>query len=126
MKNKKITLWIAAGVIVVAFIVFNNYYQGSSPVDPRVQALAQCLQDKGVKMYGAYWCPHCKSQKEMFGSSFSKIQYIECALPGGRKQTALCDQAGINTYPTWEFSLGKRVLGQLSFEELAESSGCVY
>ena len=34
-------------------------------------------------MYGAYWCPHCAHQKELFGAeAWSLIPYVECSLKG--------------------------------------------
>lgn len=87
--------------------------------------LAKCLTEKGVKMYGAFWCAHCKAQKKAFGDSFKYINYIECSLPDGKTQTEVCIQAGIKGYPTWEFSDGSRLDGQVSFEELASKSACL-
>lgn len=127
MKNTKILWAIALAVIVIGFVIYNNYFQkGASVADSKVAALSQCLTEKGVKMYGAYWCPHCQNQKELFGASWKDITYVECSLPGGRAQTTLCSQAGIQSYPTWEFSGGKRLTGERTFQELSESSGCVY
>jgi len=89
-------------------------------------ALAQCLTEKGVKMYGAYWCPHCQNQKKKFGNSWQYVRYVECSLPGGRGQTQECNDAGIKGYPTWEFAEGKRLEGERSFGELAKAAGCSF
>jgi hypothetical protein len=35
---------------------------------PKYVEFAQCLSDKGAVFYGAFWCTHCKSQKQMFGA----------------------------------------------------------
>lgn len=85
---------------------------------------AKCLTEKGVKMYGAYWCPHCQTQKDSFGDSWQYINYIECSLPGGKVQTEVCSQAEIKAYPTWEFPGGERKTGEISFAELSQRSGC--
>ena len=95
---------------------------GPGPAD----TLAQCLTDKGVKMYGAYWCPHCQDQKKQFGTSWKYINYIECSLPGGRGQTQECNDANIEGYPTWDFGEGKRIGGVRSFSDLAKNAGCLY
>ena len=87
-------------------------------------AFAQCLTNSGAKMYGSYWCGHCKDQKDMFGKSWSKITYVECSLPNAAGQTEICKDEGIFGYPTWEFGDGQRVSGALSFEELSIRSGC--
>jgi hypothetical protein len=82
-------------------------------------------------MYGAYWCPHCHSQKERFGEkAVSQILlaptnpvYIECS-PEGRTapQAQVCQQAGITAYPTWIIE-GEKYEGNLSLQQLAELSG---
>lgn len=94
--------------------------------DPRV-ALAECLTEKGVKMYGAYWCPHCQKQKKLFGKAFEKVTYVECAVPGDpRSQTQACKDADIQSYPTWVFPDDKRVTGEQSLTQLAERADCPY
>lgn len=95
-----------------------------SACSPTYEALGQCLGEKGVKMYGAFWCPHCQQQKEMFGDGFDKITYIECSTPNGNAQTKVCADAGIKSYPTWEFPDGRKINGELSAQELADLSNC--
>lgn len=85
---------------------------------------AQCLSDKGAKMYGAYWCPHCQTQEKMFGKSFESVNYAECSLPNAAGETEVCRQANIESYPTWEFAEGKRVEGVIELKELARITGC--
>ena len=84
---------------------------------------AKCLTDKGVKLYGAYWCGHCNTQKQMFGKDNEYLDYIECSTPDN-KQTEACQNAGIMAYPTWEFADGNRIEGGLTFEEISKYSGC--
>lgn len=121
MKDK--TLWAGVLIIIIAFVGF-IFWQKMKPGEYDV--LAQCLTDKGVKEYGAYWCPHCQKQKKDFGNSFRKLTYIECGLPGGSKagQTLACDQANIKGYPTWVFPDGSRIEGPQALQTLAEKSGC--
>ncbi|MDX2243587.1 MAG: hypothetical protein NW224_23145 [Leptolyngbyaceae cyanobacterium bins.302] len=73
-------------------------------------ALASHLKKVGAKMYGAYWCPHCTRQKEMFGSAFQGIDYVECDPRGANPRPNLCKEAGIKGYPTWEIN-GKVLVG---------------
>ncbi len=90
----------------------------------QLDTLAKCLSENNVIMYGAYWCPHCTNQKEMFGGSFQHINYIECSLPNRAGQTQQCADAGIKSYPTWEFKDGTRKTGELSVLQLSQLSGC--
>ena len=81
-------------------------------------SFAQCLTDKGIKMYGTEWCGYCQSQKDMFGSSFQYVGYVDC-----EKNQQECMIAGIRGYPTWKIN-GDDFPGRQSFERLSALSGC--
>ena len=68
----------------------------SCPLTADKDAFAKCLTAKGLTMYGAEWCPHCKDQKALFGTSFKYINYVECP-----NNTNLCIAKNIQGYPTW-------------------------
>ncbi len=89
--------------------------------NPAIADLAAHLKKVGAKMYGAFWCPHCTRQKEMFGAVFRNIDYVECDPRGENPRPNLCRDAGIKGYPTWSVN-GKQLVGVQSFEELAEAS----
>lgn len=97
----------------------------SAPVElannESISALAAHLKKTGAKMYGAYWCPYCTRQIEMFGAAFRRIDYVECDPRGKNPRPELCKAAKIQGYPTWEIN-GKFYPGVQSFEELAEAS----
>lgn len=86
--------------------------------------LAEHLTAQGSKMYGAFWCPHCASQKERFGDAVDRIPYVECDPEGENAQPNLCQTKAIQAYPTWEIN-GQFHLGVRSLEELAALSGFV-
>jgi hypothetical protein len=101
--------------------------QNTSTVPDTRNDLAQCLTDKGVKMYGAYWCPHCAQQKKDFGKAFSKVTYVECAVQGSpQTQTQACKDAGITGYPTWVFANGDRLSGEQPLATLSDKAGCAW
>ncbi|TAE56344.1 MAG: hypothetical protein EAZ87_18525 [Nostocales cyanobacterium] len=86
-------------------------------------ALAKHLKNIKAKMYGAYWCGHCKHQKELFGKqAWPTITYIECDPKGTNPRPDLCEKAKIQGYPTWEIN-GKLYPGRQSLENLAKISG---
>ena len=89
------------------------------------QDFSRCLSEKGVKMYGAYTCFHCQNEKDLFNNSefFLDNIYVECDSGGENPNTVLCYQKGIEGYPTWEIN-GKLYPGEMSFQKLAELSGC--
>lgn len=119
------TVLVVIILLVVGVYGAVRFAQKNAKPDNRV-AFAQCLADKGVKFYGAYWCPHCQAQKKVFGSrAASKLNYIECAVPGNNSdQTQTCKDANITSYPTWIFADGSRETGEKSLDDLAEKSGC--
>ena len=88
------------------------------------EKLAKCLTAAGAKMYGAYWCPHCADQKKLFGDSFKFVSYVECDAKGENANPETCKKAGIEGYPTWIFSDGKKVTGTQKLAKLSELSNC--
>ena len=84
--------------------------------------LARYLTRSGVVFYGAYWCPHCREQKDLFGSAAALLPYVECDPRGANPQPARCVARGIRVYPTWEFG-GQLVEGVLTLDDLARRSG---
>jgi hypothetical protein len=85
---------------------------------------ARCLGEKGLKFYGAYWCPHCTAQKKRFGKSAKYLPYVECAIPGSSKLAPECEAIGIKGFPTWIGPGDKRTDGESELTDLAERSGC--
>ena len=83
--------------------------------------LAKHLKLKGAVLYGAWWCPHCTHQKELFGSeAIELLPYVECDKDDAGR--ARCQQAQVKAYPTWELN-GERRVGVLSLQELEIWSG---
>ena len=82
--------------------------------------LAKHLTAVGAKKYGAFWCPHCFEQKQLFGEqAFDEVTYIECAEEGKDPQPQVCSAAGIRSFPTWEID-GEFYPGIKTPEELAD------
>ncbi|MGV8150875.1 MAG: peptidylprolyl isomerase [Candidatus Woesearchaeota archaeon] len=96
----------------------------NTAVPKNLDDFAKCITEKGAKFYGAYWCPHCNNQKEMFGDSMQYIEYIECAVEGQPQvQTDDCTLAGITGYPTWIIN-GESYPGEQTLANLARLTGC--
>ena len=117
---------IAALVIVALHLNYTAPIpEPLGPEDPMAQALAIHLTEKGVKFYGASWCPHCQEQKRLFGPSASRLPYVECS-PNGRNAPGaqICGVVGIRTYPTWIID-GQWTTNVMSLEQLATATGFV-
>jgi len=113
---------MSALLIVAAFGL--AAYLGYRKRIGRLEAFAQCLSARQAKMYGAYWCPHCADQKEMFGRSFRYVAYIECGIPGSRDEAKSCVDVGVKHFPTWQFGDGERREGTQLLQTLGEKTGC--
>jgi hypothetical protein len=95
---------------------------GEAPVavdTEETTALAQCLTDNGVIMYGTEWCGHCKNQKALFGEAFATVTYVDC---DAQRQT--CLDAGVRGFPTWIDTAGNQYPGTQQLARLAEIGGC--
>ena len=116
--------WIAIALVVVA-VAWGAYYllYYRKPVST-LDSFAQCVSAKGAKMYGAWWCPHCADQKELFGFAFQYVNYVECSPAGERTMNDTCKQAGIKNFPTWQYPDGSRTEGAQPLETLAQKTGC--
>jgi hypothetical protein len=97
-----IVVLLIAGVILTVVVGVGPGSGGA--VTGQYDAFATCLKDQGATFYGAWWCPHCKAQKALFGSSQKLLPYVECANAAGNAQTPACTEKKIENYPTWEFA----------------------
>lgn len=121
MKKKHKPL-IVIGVIVAAVV---GLFVWNAMTPGQYDDFAACLEEKGAKFYGAFWCSACDQQKQLFGKSEKKLPYVECSPNNRQGQLPVCVDADIQGYPTWEFADGERQTGVLDFETLAERTGCV-
>jgi hypothetical protein len=119
MKNSSNVIIWGSVALVIAGIVGLTLWENNKPSP--YDDFAQCITDRGGKMYGSYWCSHCAAQKALFGTAFKKINYVECSSPGS-KTFDLCPD--IETVPTWETSAGLRETGEETLEQLSEKFDC--
>ncbi len=120
-QSTRLILYAVVTLLVIGAVYF-FYHRNEHQHD----SFARCLTDRGVKMYGAYWCPHCQDQKEKFGASFKKVNYIECGVQGDpHAQSQACKDENVKHYPTWQFPpMGERVERIFTLDELSERTGC--
>ncbi len=117
-------LYGASGLAVVALVALIATNKVATTAPSPYDGFAQCLADNGMKMYGAWWCPHCNDQKALFGSAFKKVSYVECSPNQSKTMSQECKDAKIEGYPTWVLADDSRLSGQQTLETLAEKSGC--
>ncbi|MEB3104828.1 MAG: hypothetical protein VKN17_03500 [Cyanobacteriota bacterium] len=88
---------------------------------PEQLAVSAHLSKRGAVFYGAWWCPACQAQKNLFGKEgAAELPYVECDKTDAGRQR--CVAAKIRAFPTWELD-GKRLEGVQSVEELKVWSG---
>lgn len=106
-------------ILLLSIVVMSIILSACSSNQPNeLDNLAQCLTESGAAMYGTEWCPHCQDQKDMFGSSFKLVSYVDCDTD---KQ--ICVDAGIRGFPTWVINK-EHFEGAQSLYILAKKSNC--
>ncbi len=121
-SSTRLIIIIVAILLVLGGIIWAVIAQANRP--DKLDEFASCLEQKGAKFYGAFWCPHCQAQKTMFGRSARLLPYVECSQPSGSGQLQVCIDKKIESYPTWEFADGSRLTGEVSLATLAEKTQC--
>ena len=116
---------MALAVIGTAgYFVFNRGF-GLAKIDAPAKdiasvngSLAQCLSSVGAVMYGSDTCPHCLEQKNLFGTAFAEIKYVNCDF-----NAEACRKENVQYFPMWVIK-GKTYLGVQNFNQLSQFSGC--
>jgi glutaredoxin len=119
IKIKTKHMYLIGAVVAIAAItgVFVFYNQLFVPND-KYDNFAKCLTEKGAILYASKYCPHCKNQKDMFGSSVRFLNMIDCA-----DNEQKCTNDGITGVPTWIIN-GQRYTGEKQLDVLSSLSGC--
>ena len=123
-----ISKYCKLGTLLIATAFIFSACSINEPTEPqepgKYAEVAKCLTEKGVKLYGAYWCPHCHEQKEDFGSDVQFISYVECDDSGPNGNHKACLEAGITSYPTWVFPGQGNLIGRYPIFVLAKLANC--
>ena len=113
--------WIVLAVLIVGGFGASLYMK---TLPGKYDGLAQCLKDKGVIFYGAFWCPHCQATKKQFGNSEKLLPYHECSNPD-KSQNQECTDMKITQYPTWTRPTDdQRISGEHTLQEIADFGSC--
>lgn len=119
---KRVSIFVAAGIIILAVLLFVFSLQQDN--SGKLDSFAVCLKDKGAMFYGTFWCLHCQNQKRAFGNSDRLLPYVECSAVDGKEQMQICKDKHIATYPTWTFTSSASVSAELSLKDLSDKTGC--
>ncbi|MGH7890293.1 MAG: vitamin K epoxide reductase family protein [Thermodesulfobacteriota bacterium] len=120
-KAATLSVLVLGAVLIGSFLLQSNELRAGSDNSFQV-GLAKHLGETGATMYGSFQCPHCTTQKLLFGkNAFKYIKYVECHPRGENANTVLCQQKLVHSYPTWEIK-GQFYVGAKSLQELAKIS----
>ena len=122
MKIKSLNVF-AALILAATLLSACGEPAGPKP-DGKYAEAAKCLTQKGVIMYGAYWCPHCQAQKKIIADDFQFIHYQECDDAGTAGNHKLCIEKGVTSYPTWIFPGQGSLVGEQQMGTLAKLANC--
>ncbi|MBT6823928.1 hypothetical protein HOA59_00645, partial [archaeon] len=92
----------------------------------KITEFSNCLGEKGLKVYAAGWCGHCKSLVSTFGGKGTMEQiYIECQddQRNPTEDTELCQEEEITGFPTIKIN-GEPYQNARTFDAFAEATGC--
>ena len=114
--------FIVALTVLIGGLIWSNNVAPSNSIDvsnntekvspiittsssPQKVKFAKFLTDNNIKMYSAYWCPHCHDQKQLFGKKAVKeLKVVECAQDGKDNQYKICQEKQIEGFPSWEIN----------------------
>jgi hypothetical protein len=81
------------------------------------RSLSAHLAAEGAIFYGAWWCPACFQQKNLFGKEAgNSLPYVECDKSDEGRQR--CQAAEVRAFPTWDLEGKPRLEGVQSLDEL--------
>ena len=117
---KKMLVGTPIILLVFSLVIFvsSTGSTGTDISDEKLDEISRCLSEAEATMYGSKSCPHCQTQKDMFGRYFERIDYVECT-----EQQQKCRDAGISGVPHWKIN-GEDLRGTQKFESLSEAANC--
>ncbi len=97
--------------------------QGEGEAANDLVAFAKALAATNViKLYGAAWNADTTQQKNLFEDGAKYLPFVE-VTNADRTLNSVGQNAGVTTYPTWEFAGGVKVTGVQTLAQIATLSG---
>lgn len=130
-KKRPSAAAFAVAVLFAAALGLVTYYAHAKTVPSgRYDTFAECVYEKGMRMYGAKTCSFCIKQRALFGDAVKYIKEIECDPRYPNAETDRCIAKKIERTPTWirEDASGNTLKrfdpGVLSLQTLSEETEC--
>lgn len=123
-------LAILAGCLLIAVVIYTSggitITIGGGRVagegEDNFDSFTKCLTERGAKLYASSGCGYCQQQKELFGASLEYLDFVDCDV--GYAEGEECQEAEIESVPTWIFEDGSKAIGVQTLEALSEKTGC--
>ncbi|PIN99702.1 hypothetical protein COT72_05510 [archaeon CG10_big_fil_rev_8_21_14_0_10_43_11] len=109
--------FLVVGVAIMIAVLSSSSYVTRIPEE--YTRFAQCLTQKGAKLYGIAGTTHYDEAQTLFGISWEYVTFIDCSV-----QRSVCIASGVNKYPTWMFADGSKRTQPMTFSQLASKTGC--
>jgi hypothetical protein len=123
---KSSTSWII--ITLVTILVIGGIVVLTGKQAKPYSEFATCLEESGAVFHGAWWCPHCASQKALFKGGKKDLPYNECSNSDKSTKQACADLnigiEGGTGFPTWQFAGDRFEAGAKTLQELSEATGC--
>src|SRR3989344_7375117 len=130
-KERPTATHLCLALVFAGVLGWATYFVHSSIVPSGTYVpFAQCVYEKGMRMYGARTCSFCAKQRALFGDAVPYIREIECDPRYPGNEVERCVAKNITHTPTWirEDAAGNTLKrfdpGVLSLKTLAEETGC--
>jgi len=120
MKLKTKFWFLVGGVVLILLLIFiigDFCYTGNAVSEGKsMNYFVNCLNEKGVLLYGFADHPQVRAQLDLFGNSSGKLNVVDC-----RASPEKCE--GVIIYPSWR--IDDRIISSgLSIGMLSDLSGC--
>lgn len=129
-ERPRAAAFFVAVLFAVALGLVTYYAHAKTVPSGRYDTFAQCVYEKGMRMYGAKTCSFCIKQRALFGDAVKYIKEIECDPRYPNAETERCIAKKIERTPTWirEDASGNTLKrfepGVLSLKTLSEETEC--
>ncbi len=114
MLMKKKSGWIN-WLVIIGVVVIAIFILVKGPKAQTTQEVAECIGKKST-LYVQLGCPHCETQKDMFGGYYKYLDKVDCFYERDKCQD-------IKGTPTWVIN-GQQYVGVQSIDRLKTLTGC--
>ena len=120
MKRRNVLIISFVVIVLIGILIYYSITRQTHELTlEEKEALAKCLTEKEIYLYGSVNCPNCEVQKEEFGEAVKYITYINCFI----EEDKCVKYKEEKVYPFW--GMGDEVIiGPIQLHKLKEKTSC--